>query len=402
MMKKHLLTGLIASTLSSSLWAANTSTLVGFAKLDVETYAEGPSSGSAIKGANGIFPPFKAQPVQGFSGALKNDDGSYTVLADNGFGTQDNSADFLLRIYHIKPEFRTASGGSGKVDVLSFVQLRDPNKLIPFDIVNQNSDARLLTGADFDPESIQRAADGTFWVGEEFGPFLLHFDKDGVLIDAPIPLPNPYQPGQELRSPQNQLNAKNAIDPLVQQSGGFEGMALSKDGKFLYPLLEKPLKGAKKKQLILSQFDIEKKQYTGKYYLFDLAETADAIGDFQLIDNERGIIIERDNAENTKAAHKKLVLVKLGKSGQAIQREDLVDLMNIQNPDHLYGPKREGDLGTANPFSFPFFTIEDVIIEDAETLTVLNDNNFPSSSGRNAKLADDNEIIQLKLSKKLY
>ncbi len=402
MMKKHLLAGLIVSTLSSSLWAASTSTLIGFAKLDVETYAEGPSSGSAVKGANGIFPPFKAQPVQGFSGALKNDDGSYTVLADNGFGTQDNSADFLLRIYHIKPEFRTASGGSGKVDVLDFVQLRDPNRLIPFDIVNQNSNDRLLTGADFDPESIQRAADGSFWVGEEFGPFLLHFDKDGVLIDAPISLPNPYQQDQELRSPQNQLNAKNTIDPLVQQSGGFEGMALSKDGKFLYPLLEKPLKGSEKKQLIISQFDIEKKAYTGKYYLFDLAEKADAIGDFQLIDNDTGIIIERDNAENTKAAYKKLVLVKLGESGQAIQREDLVDLMAIQNPDNLYGPVREGDVGTANPFTFPFFTIEDVIIEDAETLTVLNDNNFPGSSGRNAKLADDNEIIKLKLSKKLY
>lgn len=64
MMKKHLLAGLIVSTLSSSLWAASTSTLIGFAKLDVETYAEGPSSGSAVKGANGIFPPFKAQPVR--------------------------------------------------------------------------------------------------------------------------------------------------------------------------------------------------------------------------------------------------------------------------------------------------------------------------------------------------
>jgi hypothetical protein len=34
-----------------------------------------------------------------------------------------------------------------------------------------------------------------------------------------------------------------------------------------------------------------------------------------------------------------------------------------------------------------------VIIENGTTLTVLNDNNFPGSSGRNAKQADDNEII---------
>ena len=43
-----------------------------------------------------------------------------------------------------------------------------------------------------------------------------------------------------------------------------------------------------------------------------------------------------------------------------------------------------------------------VIIENKNTLTVMNDNNFPGSSGRNAKRADDNEIIQIKLPKALY
>jgi hypothetical protein len=33
---------------------------------------------------NGIYPPFKGQPVQGFSAALKNEDGSYMAMSDNG------------------------------------------------------------------------------------------------------------------------------------------------------------------------------------------------------------------------------------------------------------------------------------------------------------------------------
>lgn len=379
-------------------------TLVSFAQLDVETYAAGPNSGAAVKGANGIFPPFRGQPVQGFSGTLKNADGTYMVMADNGFGSQDNSADFLLRVYQIKPDFRTKTTGSAKVQVMSFVQLRDPNKLITFDIVNKNTPERLLTGQDFDPESIQRAADGSYWIGEEFGPYLLHFDKDGVLLDAPISLPNPLQKGKELRSPQNQLNKANInyVEPLVQQSGGFEGMALSKDGKYLYPLLEKPLKNSTKRQLIISQFDLEKKAYTGQYYLFDLNDQATAIGDFQMFDNQSGIIIERDDSENKLSGYKKLIHVKLGESGKAIQREELVDLMKIDNPNALYGQVREGDLGTGSTFAFPFFTIEDVIIENKNTLTVLNDNNFPSSSGRNANKADNNEIIQIRLPKDLY
>ena len=53
------------------------------------------------------------------------------MLADNGYGTKDNSADFLLRIYHLDVDFRSKEGGGGEVKVLDFIQLRDPNKLIP-------------------------------------------------------------------------------------------------------------------------------------------------------------------------------------------------------------------------------------------------------------------------------
>ena len=420
-------------------------TLVSFAKLDVETYAAGPNSGAFVTGANGIFPPFKGQPVQGFSAALKNGDGTYMVMADNGFGTQDNSSDFLLRIYQIKPDFRSKTSGTAKVQVMSFIQLKDPNKLVPFTIINQNTSDRLLTGADFDPESMQRTADGTYWIGDEFGPYLLHFDKDGILLDAPIALPNPYSKGKELRSPQNQLNDEfgpyllhfdkdgilldapialpnpyskgkelrspqnqlnkaniNYVEPLVQQSGGFEGMALSKDGQFLYPLLEKPLKGETTNQLLISQFDLKKKAYTGNYYLFSLNSKASNIGDFQMYDDKSGIIIERDASQNKLDAYKRLINVKLNDSGKTIDRTDLVDLMKIDNPNLLYGTARNGDIGTGSTFSFPFETIEDVIIENKNTLTVFNDNNFPGSSGRNAKLADDNEIIQIKLPKALY
>ncbi|WP_336938699.1 esterase-like activity of phytase family protein [Acinetobacter modestus] len=379
-------------------------TLIAFAKLPVATYAAGPDSGKAVSGANGIYPPFKGQPVQGFSAALKNDDDSYMAMADNGFGTQDNSTDFLLRIYKIKADFRTKTKGTGQVTVQSFIQLRDPNKRISFEIVNGNTADRLLTGADFDPESMQRAADGTYWIGDEFGPYLLHFSAQGILLDAPIPLPNPLNSTQELRSPHNQFNKANInyVEPLVQRSGGFEGMAISPDGKYLYPLLEKPLVNDATGQLLISQFDLQKKAYTGQYYWFALNSKATNIGDFQLFNDKEGIIIERDASQNNLGGYKKLIRVKFNEPKQAVAREDLVDLIKISNPNALFGTVREGDIGTGSVFAFPFETIEDVIIENGTTLTVLNDNNFPGSSGRNAKQADDNEIIQIRLPKALF
>ena len=55
----------------------------------------------------------------------------------------------------------------------------------PFPITNEQTADRLLTGADFDIESVVRAKDGTFWIGEEFGPFLLHVAADGRVLAGP-------------------------------------------------------------------------------------------------------------------------------------------------------------------------------------------------------------------------
>ncbi|MEO3822107.1 hypothetical protein [Plantactinospora sp. B24E8] len=54
---------------------------------------------------NGIAAPFADQPVQGFNGVLRNSDGTFDVLSDNGFGNKANSADFLLRVQRVAPDY---------------------------------------------------------------------------------------------------------------------------------------------------------------------------------------------------------------------------------------------------------------------------------------------------------
>ena len=197
-----------------------TNQLAGFASLPADTFAEGPQSGGNDGegnpiSANGRTGPFEGQPVQGFSGVqfAPDDTGAFWFLSDNGFGAQDNSSDYLLRIYRVDPNFAGIEEGDASIEVENFIQLSDPDDLIDFDIINEDSQERLLTGADFDIESFVIDDGGDIWVGDEFGPYLLHFNPDGELVEAPIPTPNVID-----------LNTLNGQEPLVIAHRGASGL----------------------------------------------------------------------------------------------------------------------------------------------------------------------------------
>ena len=389
----------------AALAAAPDSRLIGYAALPAETFAEGPPSGSAITAANGVTPPFASQPVQGFSAVHDRNDGTFDVMPDNGYGAKGNSADFYLRMYRIRPSFETGTvplpaplqSGSGGIEVMSFISFRDPNSLVPFTIINGATPQRLLTGADFDIESMQQAPDGTLWIGDEFGPYLLHFDATGVLLDAPISLPDfsTPDPYDVIQSPQN----PNLVGtPRAVQSGGFEGMAISPDGATLYPLLERPL-GNVGTTLLIHPFDVATKQYVGTQMQYPLTDGTN-IGDFILSDASNGMVIERDNTQGNTAGVKRIFKVTLPAGGSgAVTKSLLVNLNAISDPDGISLPGQPGDVGLGTTFSFPFVTIEDVVLINPTTIGVLNDNNFPFSKGRHLGTGapDDNEFIILSL-----
>src|SRR5262245_7934190 len=176
------------------------------AVLPAGTFAEGPTSGQQLgtDPINGQSVPFvNKPPVQGFSAIHDNGDGTFWVMEDNGYGAIENSADFNLRVYKIRPHFKTKDGGSGRIDIEGFIELHDPDNNVPFAITNEFTRRRVLTGADFDIESFQKAKDGTLWLGDEFGPFLPHTDAKGKVLEAPVALPDFDNPSKEICSPQN-------------------------------------------------------------------------------------------------------------------------------------------------------------------------------------------------------
>lgn len=212
--------------------------LLSRAVLPAATFAKGPTSGRYLGQDTINFqqaPFIDKQPVQGFSAVLNNYDGTYMAMSDNGFGSIENSSDYNLRIYRIKPNFNSFfRKNNNEIDVLSFIELKDPLKHIPFAIVNSFSKNRILTGADFDIESVQRTQNGDFWIGDEFGPFILHFNSRGVLLEPPFVLPDFENEGQELRAPQNPyseeysaLRVMNAMRAHAEANGSTKTPVMS-------------------------------------------------------------------------------------------------------------------------------------------------------------------------------
>ena len=396
---RHLLLAYFALALPAS---ASAQTLERFASLPADTFAPGPTSGQLIPPPppNGRFPPFvNRQPIQGFSSVLGAAGGDVLVMPDNGFGAKDNSPDYVLRVYRVTPDFRTRRGGSGTVQVQSYITLHDPDRKIDFPIVASGElypgspypvdedirRYRWLTGGDFDIESVREARDGTLWFGDEFGPFLIHTDATGKVLEAPYRLPG-------VQSPQNPF--LGTATPTLPRSKGFEGMAVSANGRMLYPMLEGALTtDADQRRLIVNEFDTLERRYTGRQWYYRLDRPAHAIGDLTAVENGLFLVIERDNGQGAAAAYKKIFIVDfdhLDADGH-LYKNEVADLLRIEDPDAI---------GGAGPtFTFPFQTIESVMPIGAQRLLVLNDNNYPFSSARTFGEPDANEMIVIRLER---
>jgi hypothetical protein len=349
-------------------------TLTGFAFLPAQTFIPtSEPSGTQLGTApvNGVTLPFADQPVQGFSGIVRNSDGSFDAISDNGYGSLANSGDFALRIHRIVPSFADKT-----IDVVGGINLTDPAGHVPWPLTRPD---RALTGSDLDVEAVVKAGDGSYWLGDEFGPYLLHFDRAGRLLAPPVPLPGVFSP---------ESAARLGVTPNLSGSRGFEGVATSRDGRFLYPLLEGTVAGDTPGTLRINEFDVRANAYTSRRWIYTMESPSHSVGDFIAVGRDRFVAIERDGLQGAAAQFKRIYLIDLTGTKTLV-----ADLLNIADP------KRLG--GTEPVFRFPFQTIEDVIRLDDRTLGVLNDNNFPFSSGRTPGLPDNNEFITIRLSHKL-
>ena len=257
---------------------------------------------------------------------------TFYAMPDNGYGSKANSCQFVLRTDIVRVTYERARSGpqDGRVEVLRSIRLRDPDRKVPFPIVTEGTRERLLTGSDFDPESMRIDRRGDFWFGDEFGPFLLHTDRTGKVLEAPIETPG-------VRAPENQYPGP---PPNLRSSSGFEGMAISPDRRFLYPSLERALnEEPDKTRHPIYQFDLKRGRYTGRQWIYRAdppvpPENEHVIGDMTALDPHRLLVIERDFLQGAAARFEKVFLVDLRRTAPdgTLRKREVVDMLNIRDP----------------------------------------------------------------------
>ena len=139
-----------------------------------------------------------------------------------------------------------------------------------------------------DSEGLVLAADGTFWVSDEYGPHIVHFDASGKTIERI----NPFGTGTGGRTLPKVLARR-------RPNRGMEGLTITPDGKTLVGLMQSPMynpsSSAVSGSVVLRVVTFEIATGATKQYVY-LMENASLTGcsEIAAITNTTFLALERD------------------------------------------------------------------------------------------------------------
>jgi len=331
----------------------------------------------------------------GFGSGLGYDGKYFYAMTDRGPNIDGaTSSDKIFPKPDFTPQVAKVylSNGILKLDKVIFLKDENGKNLTglpnPLNFGGTGENALDLTGKklDYDPKGIDPEGivvmnDGSFWVSDEYGPHLVHFDANGKAMEWINPFGNGVG-GKKL--------------PIVYKyrraNRGMEGITITSDKKFLVGIMQSPLLNPNK--------DVQKSATacrilfyelaTGKFkeYIYYLENTGTAISEITAISNTTFLVLERDGktpgkdqgiikkiykiditnatdvydaAENGKLINNKTIeqLTKdelIAAGIKPVSKEEIFDIMSIPNYPH---DKPEG-----------------IVILDNNTIALVNDDDF--------------------------
>ena len=155
-----------------------------------------------------------------------------------------------------------------------------------------------------DPEGIRVSPRGTFYLSDEYGPYVFEFNREGHLMRR-LPVPNKFFIANPNADPNVELLG-NAVGR--QANRGMEGLAISPDGSTLFGIMQNALLqdnglsagttnrvGLNNRILKIDIATGETQEYV---YVLDAINRGQGVCEILAINGHEFLVIERDNRSN--------------------------------------------------------------------------------------------------------
>ena len=156
----------------------------------------------------------------------------------------------------------------------------------------------------FDPEGIRVSAHGTFYISDEYGPYILEFNRQGHLLRR-LALPAKFA----IANPSSEPNAELLGNTAGRQANrGMEGLAISPDGTTLFGIMQNALiqdhglqpgttdrLGLNNRILKIDLATGETHEYV---YVLEAINRGQGVCEILAINDHEFLVIERDNRSN--------------------------------------------------------------------------------------------------------
>jgi Esterase-like activity of phytase/Bacterial Ig domain len=165
----------------------------------------------------------------------------------------------------------------------------------------------------YDPEGLVAMPDGSFWVSDEYGPYITHFNSQGIEIQRLTSFKEPNNPVASQVLPEE---LKNRVP-----NRGMEGLTITPDGKTLVGMMQSALQqpdlpaggnGKKDTPTRLVTYNLYTHQVHEYLFLLDEpASLSTANSEITALSNNTFLIDERDSGFPSATGYKKLWEVNL-------------------------------------------------------------------------------------------
>lgn len=133
-----------------------------------------------------------------------------------------------------------------------------------------------------DPEGLAVALDGSFWVSDEYGPWIMHFDSDGKLLEEFSPFNGKLPAHYAYRRPNR----------------GMEGLTIDKQGTVLYGIMQSPLKFPEDSLSgmsdILHILALDIKEHSYREFAYKLENGEHVVSEICYLTDTTFLVLERD------------------------------------------------------------------------------------------------------------